>query len=237
MSFDPFGITGNVIITLLLFFLSIYARRIKRGSGSGSFWKNKAAQEKALIEQNLMIALYHNDPDFDIINFTTRVDNIFVKYQSSWIKKNLDEIRPYETAEMFDRHKKELQPFIDYRRTKVIADLVIIDTQIAAFSGNNVNVFLDVTIKARFKSFVIDDDSYKVLDGSRSKIVNANYMVRMVRKRGVHARKEAKPIEVIQCPNCGADIGINNLGRCEHCGGELTKEQCDWMLAGVSVQK
>lgn len=74
MSFDPFGITGDVIITLLLFFLSIYARRIKRGSGSGSFWKNKAAQEKALIEQNLMIALYHNDPDFDIINFTTRVE-------------------------------------------------------------------------------------------------------------------------------------------------------------------
>jgi PAS domain-containing protein len=137
-------------------------------------------------------------------------------------------------AEMFDRHKKELQPFIDHRRTKVIADLIIIDTQIAAYSGNNVNVFLDVTIKARFKSFVINDDSYKVLDGSRSRIVNANYMARMVRKRGVQTRK---PIEVIQCPNCGADIDINNLGRCEHCGGELTMEQYDWTLAGVSVQK
>jgi predicted lipid-binding transport protein (Tim44 family) len=207
---------------------------MKSGAGSGSLWKNKAAQERAFIEQNLMIALYRNDPDFNVINFTARVDDIFLKYQNSWIKKNLDEIRPYETAEMFDRHKKELQPFIDHRRTKVIADLIIIDTQIAAYSGNNVNVFLDVTIKARFKSFVINDDSYKVLDGSRSRIVNANYMARMVRKRGVQTRK---PIEVIQCPNCGADIDINNLGRCEHCGGELTMEQYDWTLAGVSVQK
>jgi predicted RNA-binding Zn-ribbon protein involved in translation (DUF1610 family) len=160
-----------------------------------------------------------------------------LKYQSSWIKKNLDEIHPYETAEMFDRHKKELQPFIDYRRTKVISDLVIIDTLITAFSGNNVNIFLDVTIKTRFKSFVIDDGSYKVLDGSRSRLVAANYTIRMVRKRGVHTRKEAKPIEVIQCPSCGTDIGINNLGMCPHCGEEVTMEQCDWTLAELSVQK
>jgi DNA-directed RNA polymerase subunit RPC12/RpoP len=138
---------------------------------------------------------------------------------------------------MFDRHKKELQPFIDYRRTRMIADLLMIDTQIATFSRNNVNVFLDVTIKARFKSFVIDDQSYKVLDGSQSKLVNANYMVRMVRQRGVQTRKEAKPIEVVQCPNCGADIGINNLGRCERCGRELAMEQYDWTLAEISVQK
>jgi len=237
MRFDPFGITVDVIISLLIVFLTIYAKRIKKGSGSGSLWNNKAAQEKAIAEQYLMIALYRNDPNFDIKNFTIRVDNIFLRYQSSWIRKNLDEIRPYETAEMFDMHKKELQPFIDCRRTKVIADLSIIDTQIAAYAGNNVNIFLDVTIKARFKSFVIDDDTRKVLDGSRNRIVNASYMVRMARKRGVHTGKEAKPDEVIQCPNCGTDTGINNLGRCEHCGGELTVEQCDWMLAGVSVQK
>jgi predicted lipid-binding transport protein (Tim44 family) len=238
MSFDPFGITGNVVITLLIFFLSIYARRIKQGAGKSSFWKSKAAHEKALIEQNLMIALYHNDPHFDITSFTTRVDNIFLKYQGSWIKKNLDEIRPYETAEMYDKHQKELQPFIDCRRTKVIADLVIVDTQIAAFSGNNVHVFLDVAIKARLKNFIIDDQSYKVLDGSRSRIDKTSYLVRMVRKRGVQTRKKIKPIEVAQWPNSGTDaVDINNLGRSERCGGELTTEQCDWMLAEVSVQK
>jgi hypothetical protein len=235
MSFDPFGVTGNVILTLLFIFLTVYAKRIKNGSGSGSLWRNKAAQEKALIEQNLMIALYRNDPDFDTVSFTTRVVNIFTKYQSSWIKKNLGEISPYETIEMFDRHKKELQPFIDRRRTKVIADLVIIDTQITAFSGNNVNFFLDVTIKSSFKSFVIDDETYKVLDGSQSRIVNANYNVRMARKKGVQARNAAKPNEVVQSPNCGTSTGINNLARCEHCGGELTIEQCDWMLADVSA--
>jgi hypothetical protein len=237
MSFDPFGITSDIVVSLLFFFLSIYARRMKKGSGSNSLWKNKAARERAFIEQNLMIALYHSDPNFDIINFTTRVNNIFMKYQSSWIKKSLDEIRPYETSEMFDRHKEEIQSFIDLRRTKVIADLTIIDTWIAAYSGNNANVFLDVAIKARLKSFVIDDNSRRVVDGNQNKPVNTSYMVRMTRKKGVHTSKDAKPIEVIQCPDCGAGASINSLRRCERCGQEPAMEQCDWALAGVSVQK
>jgi hypothetical protein len=237
MSFSPLGITVNVLLSLLVLILWIYAKRVKSGAGGGSFWSSKATQERALIEQNLMIALYRNDPNFNITAFTALVDNIFLKFQGSWIKKNLDEIRRYETTEMLDKHKMELQPFIDHRRTKMIADLVIMDTQIAAYSGNKVNIFLDVAIKARFKSFVIDDGSYKVLEGSRRRIINANYLVRMVRKRGVRTRKEAEPNEVVQCAKCGTDTGVSNLGRCEHCGEALTVEQYDWALADISVQK
>ncbi len=231
-----FGGGGRSAVVLIVVFLAIFALRnlLPRSPGAGRP-DSPGDAEPYSIRSNSLDQLKQNDPNFSEANFITRVNNMYLQLQDSWMKKNWNSVRPFETDELFNMHNKQLQGFIDNHTTNVMEEICVLETEIADYAGDGVNDVLSVVLKARLKDYVIDDNTRKVVEGDPHREIYMAYLFKMIRKQGVLTKAETEATKVTQCPNCGANVSINASGQCDYCGSVITSGQYDWVLASVEV--
>ncbi|MGD0153824.1 MAG: TIM44-like domain-containing protein [Thermacetogeniaceae bacterium] len=231
-----FGGGSRAAVVLIIVFLVIFALRklLPRGPGAGQPDSYEDAAPCSIKDNNLD-QLKQNDPNFSEANFITRVNNMYLQLQDSWMKKNWNSVRPFETDELFNMHNKQLQSFIDNHTTNMMEEICVLDTKITNYTDDGVNDVLSVVLKARLKDYVIDDTTSKVVEGDPHRDIYMTYLFKMIRKQGVLTKTETEATKVTQCPNCGANVSINASGQCDYCGSVITSGQYDWVLASVEV--
>jgi predicted lipid-binding transport protein (Tim44 family) len=195
-------------------------------------------QEAAVAPRQMLIAdltsLKERDPDFNEDLFIAKVSNIYIQLQESWEAKEWQKVRPFESDELFNMHKRQLQEFIDSNTTNVVDDIAVLKAQIHNYREYGDTETLDVYLKARIKDYVIDDASKKVIEGDPRQEIVMEYILSMSRKKGVLSRS-GEGTAVKTCPNCGANISINAAGECKYCGSVVTSGDFDWVLTRLDV--
>lgn len=54
----------------------------------------------------------------------------------------------------------------------------------------------------------------------------------LVRTTGTKTEKD-KPMQTVNCPNCGAPVEINASAKCPYCGSVITLEEHDFALNAI----
>lgn len=238
VAFLPFfGGGSTVIVVLIIVFLVIIALRnlIPKGAIPPDGYSGDESSDLYSLKGNNLAQLKQNDPNFSEANFITRVNNMYLQLQDSWMKKNWNSVRPFESDELFNMHDKQLQTFIDNHTTNVMEEICVLDTEITNYTDDGANDVLSVVLKARLKDYVVDDNTRQVVEGDPHREIYITYLLKMIRKKGVLTKPETETTKVTQCPNCGANVSINASGQCEYCGSVITSGQYDWVLSSVEV--
>lgn len=251
--FDPFGggfmlgrglgISPVILIVIFIVVRMIMASNRSRSRQQRRFPQNQGPvvmkrqgqtrpQEQTVQKRpETLNALREADPNFSQTTFLARVANMFVQLQQAWMDKDWKRARPFEHDQIFHLHAQQLQQFIDKGETNRIEDIVVLNTDIESYEVDGPYEYLNTIIEARFRDYVVDDESGDVIRGDKDTPVTMTYRWKLMRKRGTQSKDT--DIHVTQCPNCGASLSIGQNGVCSYCGSEVTTGNHDWVLAGI----
>lgn len=227
------GPVGFLIFAGLLLFLLRSRKRNNRKNRANSAARKAKAQADARAafthQEADLTLLLQRDPNFSKAAFLARVSDIFVTLQNAWMKKEWKSMRAFETNHLFHQHERQLQQFVERKQTNVIEDLAVLETSLASYQEDAQHQMLSAILRARSRDYLIDDETKKVLKGDPKKRYIMTYRLEFLRK--IDAKTENSNVTAAtQCPNCGANLSINQNGVCEYCGSEVTTGATDWVL-------
>lgn len=170
------------------------------------------------------------DPEFFKDGFISRVNELFMFIYGAWEKRDLTKLRAYETDSLFNLHRGMLQEYIEKKQINMLDNICIRSIKIIDVSVTPSFHSIKVFITATLNDYTIDEDTKKVVYGSKTKMSTFTEKWTLIRKASVKTNVERK---LTSCPNCGAPLEINTNGECEYCKTVITTGQYDWVLSNI----
>lgn len=236
-SIDPFFVYflfRNPWMALIFISLWYFNSRRSRKNGKRQFGKSNPPSStwvKPTEEVNLD-ALFERDPNFSKPEFLLRASDVFIALQQAWTAKDWRSIRAFESNRLYDQHARQLQAYIDQKQTNVVEDISILNTALESYEEDQENSYLSVILEARYRDYVIEDESGRVIKGDKNSRYTMTYRMQFMRNLQVKTEKSSET-KVTQCPNCGASLSISQNGICEYCGAEVTTGANQWVLTAL----
>lgn len=232
--FFLFGIMNNpygIVILLALIAFRVWSLRQNTGNSRQNMNTVPNSARPHLHEENLQ-QLIEKDPHFSKQDFLNRVQDIFIALQQAWTAKNWRAIRPYESNRLYAQHERQLEQLIASQQTNVVEDISILNATIESYEEDHDNEYLTAILEARYRDYVIDDQTQNVLQGDKNRRYIMTYRMQFMRQRGVKTENSTET-SVTSCPNCGAPLSINQNGICDYCGSEVTTGAHQWVLTNL----
>lgn len=236
-SIDPFFLYflfRNPWMALIIIPLWYFNSRSSRKKDRRRFSESNppsSAWVKPKEEVNLD-ALLDRDPSFSKPEFLVRASDVFIALQQAWTAKDWRGIRAFESNNLYDQHARQLQVYIDKGQTNVVEDISILNTVLESYEEDRENSYLSVILEARYRDYVIEDESGRVIKGDKKSRYIMTYRMQFMRSLEAKTEKSSDT-KVTQCPNCGASLSISQNGICEYCGAEVTTGANQWVLTAL----
>ena len=173
------------------------------------------------------------DPDFSSDKFIGFAREVFMKIQEAWTTKNWKSIRPFESENLFNQHKQQLDEYIRLGKTNVVEKIGIKHCSLHSFQQDGDKEVLTVWLNAIMRDYVIEDATKKVLESDPNRDWYMKYELVFNRKAGVKTEAGKKGNSITNCPNCGAPTEVTSSGQCTYCGTVITNGEHDWVLTDI----
>lgn len=177
------------------------------------------------------------DPNFSAENFMSFAKEVFVKLQTAWMDRKWEEIRLFESNELFEQHREQLQYLIDKNQINMMERICVRHTHLNSFRQDGDKEIIEITLKSAMKDYTIDVDTKKVVQGNPNEDVYMVYTLTFMRKAGVKTKEGTDKKSTTNCPNCGAPTKITSSGKCEYCGSIITTGEHDWVLSNLEGRR
>ena len=225
---DPFA---GFIVVLIFIGIMIYVTK-----KNGKLGTQNVNLKNILVQDNtnsVEAKIREIDPMFSAENFMAYSREVFVKLQTAWMEKKWEEIRPFESNELFEQHRQQLQYLIDNNQTNMMEKICVRYTCLNSFRQDGDKEIITMTLKSAMKDYTIDDKTKKVVQGNKNEDVYMVYTLTFMRKAGVKTKEGTEKTSTTNCPNCGAPTKITSSGKCEYCGSIITTGEHGWVLSGL----
>lgn len=232
------------IVTIIIFIILISAyrkgafknyqttqrpRNTYQTVGNQTAYNPKITKEKSDEVENQIKA---NDPLFVQEKMLSFTKELFVKLQNAWTARDWEPMRLFETPELFEQHKKQLQGYIDTNRINVMDRIAVDYAYLYNYRQLEDKEILEIALKSTMKDYIIDATSKKVLEGNPNVDRHTIYKLTFERKKGVITESE-DGVKTTNCPNCGAPTKITSAGKCEYCGSIIMIGDHGWVLSNL----
>ena len=234
---DRDSISVAVIVVILLLYFWIKGKRKKKNSDPSII--NQQVQNQAnssnTFDNSAMVAaqIQAIDPAFSSDKFIGFAREVFMTIQAAWTAKDWKPIRPFESENLFNTHKQQLDEYIRLGKTNVIEKIAIKHCSLHSFQQDGDKEVLVVWLNAVMRDYVIDDATKKVLESDPNRDWYMKYAMVFNRKAGVKTDPGRKGNAITNCPNCGAPTEITSSGQCPYCGSVVTNGEHDWVLTDI----
>lgn len=173
------------------------------------------------------------DPMFSEEKFLGWAKDLYVKLQHAWTEREWEEMRPFETEELFEQHSAQLQEYIKNNTINVVDRIAVNYATIYGFRQTEDKDIVEVALKATKKDYIIDETTREVVEGNKDQYRITVYKMTFERTKGKLTEEGTDDLDARNCPNCGAPLNITSAGRCEYCGSIVTTGVHDWVLSGL----
>ena len=224
----PFIGIAFIAVILLYLYLSY-----KTGAKPNRTVAHKEHVDYNQKEQEAIAKLVQVDPLFNKEEFVASTKTLFVKLQQAWTDRDWSVIRVFETNELYEQHRNQLQGYIDNNQINVMDRICVKHAQIIDFRQEGDKDILVVRLDSRMADYIIDATTKKVLKGDKNIEYENTYLMTFIRKKGLQTKEGNSKINTTNCPNCGAQTQITSAGECEYCGSVITTGEYDWVLSNL----
>lgn len=173
------------------------------------------------------------DPLFSEEKFLSWAKDLYVKLQHAWTDRNWEEMRPFETEELFEQHSAQLQEYIRNNTINVVDRISVNYATIYGFRQTDEKDIVDVALKATKKDYIIDATTQEVVEGNKDQYRVTVYKMTFERTKGQLTKQGTDELDAKNCPNCGAPLKVTSAGKCEYCGSIVTTGVHDWVLSNI----
>lgn len=230
---------GRVILIILIIFILVYSRKYK-GKGTQNIPRNVQKQNNnytnninANRSAQVSTQVMQNDKNFSEEKFISFTKELFVKLQNSWTARDWEPMRLFETPELFEQHKNQVQGYIDTNRINVMDRIAVNYAYLYNFKIRGEKEILEVALKSTMKDYIIDATTKQVLEGNKTEDRHTIYKLTFERTKGAQTPQETDEIKTTNCPNCGAPTKITSAGKCEYCDSIIVTGDHGWVLSNL----
>ena len=230
--------TGFIVLLIILAVIFIHRRKQKKQS-TNTDYINRNVQQQAendfTFDNSTVVAeeIRAIDPNFSSDKFIGFAREVFMKIQEAWTAKDWKVIRPFESENLFNQHKQQLDEYIRLKKTNVVEKIAIKHCSLQSFKQDGDKEVLTVLLNAVMRDYVIDDETKKVLESDPNRDWYMRYEMVFNRKAGVKTEAGKKGNSITNCPNCGAPTEVTSSGQCTYCGSVITNGEHDWVLTDI----
>jgi len=229
--------SGGSVIGVIIFFIivAIIISQSKKKGGAQPIQQNYTPKQtvSGMSEAEVLAKVKAIDPDFNKEEFISWSKTLFIKLQQAWTACDWEVIRTFETKELFEQHKAQLQGYIDNNTVNVMDRICVFYAKLYNFKQEGGQDVLTVELNSRMNDYIMDRKTGKVLQGDKTTEYTNTYLLTFVRTTGIKTTKATGEVETTNCPNCGAPTKITSSGKCEYCGSVITTDTHDWALASL----
>lgn len=224
--FPPLLIVAIVVIAIIVLSVSRNKNQTKRSTTPGA--TRTAASKLAPIS-----TLMERDPNFSPEDLKEWLQNLYIKMQDCCTNRDVEPIRPYFADalwQQFDRQMKQLKAMHRTNRVERVAVLSV-DLR-GCYQDKNEDVII-AEIYARITDYTVDDETGKVVLGSKTQEKFMTYEYALSRPIGKMTEAYHEGVTDRHCPNCGAPLSVNESIKCPYCDSVLSFSDHDWTVYSI----
>ena len=227
------------VLGLIVVVIIIIAYRVMKKKGENTDYINQSVNNQANADvtpdftASVAAQIQSSDPAFSSDKFIGFAREVFMKIQEAWTTKDWRPIRPFESENLFNQHKQQLDEYIRMGKTNVVERIGIKHCSLHEFRQDGDKEVLVVWLNAIMRDYVIEDATKNVLESDPNRDWFMKYEMVFNRKAGVKTDLARKGNAVTNCPNCGAPTEITSSGQCPYCGSVVTNGEHDWVLTDI----
>ena len=159
--------------------------------------------------------------------FLTKIDNIYVMLCTSIMMGDLTRVKHKVSSDIIDRYNALVNDYNNKKIRKMYDELNVKSTTIDSIDVVDGDIVVKVKLVSRYLDYFIDFNGNYVSGDNKCSHEHINYLT-FVKKCN------AGQLGIVrQCPNCGANIDVNNDGRCIYCDGVFNTEDFDYILVDI----
>lgn len=176
--------------------------------------------------------LLEKDPAFDEAALRGQISNLYVRMQNAWTAKDFSVMRPFFTDGLYQQFDRQLQQIAAAGRTNHIDDIGVLDVSLLGWKEKDEKQWLTARVKTRITIYSTDDQTGKIVSGSKKEVKLMEYEWTLVRASDQKTFGEEE-VRSVHCPNCGATLSINHSAECPYCGSVVTCNEYGWTIAQI----
>ena len=171
------------------------------------------------------------EPDFNEGMFITKVNNIFVLLHSSIMMDNLERVKHFLSEDVYKKIENKLNDLNSRNVRQMYDELNVKETHIKDINIQDNCVIINVDITSRYMDYIFDKDSGKFISGFNDHRIEKLNRLEFTKKLETNSYGIDK-----KCPGCGANINVNNNGKCDYCGTIFDAKNYDWILTSIDIE-
>ncbi len=198
---------------------------------SSSIRRNKRQQTKEEREI-AMSKIKERDPDFDENRLIERTQKAFTAIQKAWYAQDLKPVQAFISDGILERFSLQFEEQREEGYRDHMENIQIHNCHIARVKSSRVFDMISVRITASAVDYRVDINSGLYISGSKSPALFVEYWS-FIRRPGTRSVKTSGLWEG-NCPNCGADLKLNQHAKCSACGSLVKNGEYDWILSEIT---
>lgn len=233
---------GSILFWIVIIIIFIIVKNSKKGSmhnratnynKQSENYRMQNMQQLEARQTQIENKIQINDPDFNKEEFIAWSKNLFIKLQQAWTARDWSTIRTFETENLFEQHKNQLQGYINNNQINVMDRICVNYAHLYNYKVEGDKEILTVRLNSRMADYIIDATTKEVLKGDKHTERVNTYLLTFIRKNGVKTKPGTIEVNTTNCPNCGAPTQITSSGKCDYCGSVITTGEYSWALSNL----
>lgn len=185
-----------------------------------------------LTQDEIIGMIREHDPNFDSEKFLSWSKQVFVQLQEAWQERNWKKARPFESEELFNLHKSQLDEFLKNHTINMMENVCVNEAYLYDYKAEGTYEYLTVFMQTSYNDYIISEETKQVVKGDPDTRYDTDYKARFMRSVGVQTGGNSNA-STTKCPNCGAPVDVNAAGQCAYCDTVITNGQHDWVLCNL----
>ena len=239
------GCVGFFIFLLIVVVIIVIIAKSRKGSAPGAGLESSYPSPDdygmpdpealaANAEQSLA-DLKARDPNFSEQQFEDMASTAFYKVQEAWAARNMGMARAFISPAIFQRFEVQIAELKRNGQTKKMENLVVGSLDIVEAMHDGGFDYVTARIEASAADYTVDDKTGKIVSGLMVSQGFVEYWT-FLRSDQVQTKANEDQIASQKCPNCGAPIKLNAVGKCDYCGSDITSGVFSWVLSEITQE-
>jgi hypothetical protein len=189
-----------------------------------------------MTQQEGLNALRGQDPGFDQAQFAERARGVMAKVNEAWVAGAMGPARRHISDGVYVRFQTQLALLKAQGLRNAMADWSVVACEVLAAESDAKwdTVHVKMVGQARDADVPATLNAQQAAEqAKRAPLVRYEEVWSFLRKRGSKSKNGVPTLEG-RCPNCGADLPVSDVVRCEYCKAVVNSGEHDWVLAEIT---
>lgn len=178
-----------------------------------------------------MINISEYDKTFSESTFKSKVDNMFVMLHTAVMLEDLPRVDHYIGDKVYEKYDEKIKELKNSNLRQMYEELNVKSTTILSSEISEDKIRVKVLVVSRYMDYIMNKLNGQCVSGNnRSRIERNNYLT-------LEKSIDAEKLGVLRkCQACGANMNINESGKCEYCGTIFNEEDYDWIITEITQE-